>query len=64
MGFPPSVQRYLGMLWMGAVLYPDAIDYDLFEEVHNYYDMFYHCDLTEEQYDSLVANSIPVLAVN
>ena len=29
MGFPPSVQRYLGMLWMGAVLYPDAVDYDL-----------------------------------
>ena len=26
MGFPPSVQRYLGLLWMGAVLYPDAID--------------------------------------
>ena len=60
MGFPPSVQRYLGMLWMGAVLYPDAIDYDLFEEVHNYYDMFYHCDLTEEQFDSLVADSIAV----
>ena len=64
MGFPPSVQRYLGLLWMGAVLYPDAIDYDLYEEVHNYYDMFYHCDLTEEQFDSLVANSITVPAVN
>ncbi len=61
MGFPPSVQRYLGMLWMGAVLYPDAIDYDLFEEVHNYYDMFYHCDLSEEQFEALMENSlIPV----
>lgn len=62
MGFPPSVQRYLGMLWMGAVLYPDAVDYDLFEEVHNYYDLFYHCDLTEEQFDALVANCAAVPA--
>ena len=29
MGFPPSVQRYLGMLWMAKLLYPDAADYDL-----------------------------------
>lgn len=57
MGFPPSVQRNLGMLWMGAILYPDAIDYDLFEEVHNYYDMFYHCDLTEAQFDALMENT-------
>ncbi len=64
MGFPPSVQRYLGMLWMGAVLYPAAVDYDLFEEVHNYYDLFYHCDLTEEQFDVLVANSVAVPAAN
>lgn len=58
MGFPPSVQRYLGLLWMGAVLYPDAIDYDLQEEVTKYFDLFYHCDLTTEQYEALVANSI------
>ena len=57
MGFPPSVQRYLGMLWMGAVLYPDAVDYDLYEEVHNYYDMFYHYDLSEAQFEKLMENS-------
>ena len=58
MGFPPSVQRYLGLLWMGALLYPDAIDYDLQEEVTKYFDLFYHCDLSTEQYEALVANSI------
>ena len=57
MGFPPSVQRYLGMLWMGAILYPDAVDYDLYEETANYYDLFYHCELTEEQFSELMANS-------
>ena len=64
MGFPPSVQRYLGMMWMAKVLYPEAADYDLYEEVHNYYDLFYHCDLTEEQFIDLTKNSIAVPVVN
>ena len=61
MGFPPSVQRLLGMLWMAKVLYPDAADYDLYTEAANYFQLFYHCDLTQEQYDALVANSLPQL---
>lgn len=59
MGFPPSVQRYLGMMWLSKVLYPDATaQYDLFDDVHEYYELFYHCDLTRAQYDALVANSL------
>lgn len=58
MGFPPSVQRLLGMLWMAKVLYPDAVDYDMYEAASTYFQMFYHCDLTQEQYDALVANSL------
>ena len=58
LGFPPSVQRYLGMMWMTQLLYPDIAQYDLYSEVANYYDLFYHTNLTEEQYNELVANSI------
>ncbi|MBR2644690.1 MAG: ABC transporter substrate-binding protein [Clostridia bacterium] len=58
MGFPPSVQRLLGMLWMAKLLYPDAADYDLYTEVANYFKLFYHCDLSEDAYNALVANSI------
>lgn len=58
MGFPPSVQRYLGMLWLGELLYPETADYDLYEEAKTYYDLFYHCELTEAQYQKLVENSI------
>ena len=59
MGFPPSVQRYLGMMWLSKMLYPDAtVQYDLFDDVHEYYELFYHCDLTRAQYDALVANSL------
>ncbi|HWS29381.1 MAG TPA: ABC transporter substrate-binding protein [Clostridia bacterium] len=58
MGFPPSVQRYLGMMWMAELLYPDFAQYDLYSEVAEYFKLFYHSDLTQEQYDALVANSI------
>lgn len=58
MGFPPSVQRLLGMMWMAKVLYPQQADYDLYQEAQQYFKLFYHSDLTQEQYDALVANSL------
>lgn len=50
---PPAVQRYLGMLWLGKLLYPEYAEYDLQEEVTAYYKLFYGCDLTEEMYQDL-----------
>lgn len=58
MGFPPSVQRYLGMLWMAKLLYPEEAAYDLFDEVSRYFRLFYHTEITEAQYSELVRNSI------
>ena len=58
MGFPPSAQRILGMLWMAKLLYPEAADYDLYTEVATYFKLFYHCDLSEADYNALVQNSI------
>jgi len=56
---PPGVQRYLGMLWLGALLYPEYTEYDLQTEVMEYYKLFYGCELTEEMYQELLANSFP-----
>ena len=55
---PPAVQSYLGMLWLGDILYPDYIQYDLKDTVTEYYDLFYDCDLTDEMYSALVGNAI------
>lgn len=54
---PPAVQRYLGMLWLGELLYPDYTAYDLQEEVTAYYQLFYGCELTEEMYLNLMKNA-------
>ena len=53
---PPAVQRYLGMLWLGELLYPGYAEYDLQEKVTEYYKLFYGCDLTSEMYQNLIAD--------
>jgi iron complex transport system substrate-binding protein len=55
---PPGVQRYLGMLWLGELLYPEYTEYDLQEEVTAYYKLFYDCDLTDEMYQDLMRNAL------
>ena len=56
---PPAVQRYLGMLWLGQLLYPEYTQYDLQTEVTEYYKLFYSCELTEDMYRNLVVNALP-----
>ena len=47
------------MMWLAKLLYPDATaQYDMYNDAHEYYELFYHCDLTRAQYDALVANSL------
>ena len=57
MSMPPSVQRYLGLIWLPAVLYPEYCDYDVKADILAYYELFYGCALTEEQYSTLTANA-------
>ena len=54
---PPSVQRILSLIWLPVALYPEYIDYDVYEETAKYFEMFYHCDLTKEQFDILTENA-------
>lgn len=60
MGFPPSVQRLLGMMWMTELLYGESYGESLYASVAEYFDLFYHADLSQDQFDALVANSIGV----
>ncbi len=57
MGSPPSVQRYLALIWLPKVLYPQVADYDLYEEVNQYFTLFYHKELPRETYDELTKNA-------
>ncbi len=58
MGFPPSLNRFMGILWMLQLLYPEEAGCDLQAETVKFYELFYHCKLSEQQYNELVARSI------
>ena len=54
MGRPPSVNRILGIKWLGNLLYPDIFQCDIAAEIREFYKLFYHCDVTDAQVASLL----------
>ncbi|MDD7267816.1 MAG: ABC transporter substrate-binding protein [Lachnospiraceae bacterium] len=54
MGRPPAVNRIIGIKWLGNLLYPDVFSYDMKQEVKEFYQLFYHCELTDEQVEKLL----------
>jgi iron complex transport system substrate-binding protein len=53
--FPPSVNRLIGLKWLGRVLYPAHFPEDLRQETRAFYGLFYHQTPTEAQLDALLA---------
>lgn len=58
MGRPPSVNRLIGIKWLGQLLYPDVYQYDLIKETKNFYNLFYHYELSDEEAKALMNNSL------
>ena len=47
---PPSVNRLVGIYYVGSMVYPELwSDIDLREKVIEYYDLFYHYDLSDAE---------------
>ena len=57
LGTPSAAQRCLGMIWLTAQLYPEYCDYDPKAEILEFYELFCHCELTQQQYEALTANA-------
>jgi iron complex transport system substrate-binding protein len=55
--FPPSINRLVGMRWLGRILYPDVFPEDLRPAVREYYTRFYHQAPGEPQLDALIATA-------
>ena len=54
---PPSVNRILGIQWIANTLYPDAYDVDMVEVTKEFYSLFYHANVTDEQAREILGNS-------
>lgn len=54
---PPSINRLIGISWLAAILYPDQVSVDIEKEARDFYSLFYHMDITENQLDTLLGIS-------
>ena len=54
---PPNVMRVLGVQWMAQTLYPEYFDYDMNEEISEFFEVFFQMDITDEQIEELLAGS-------
>jgi len=57
LGRPPGPNRMIGVRWLGNLLYPDVFDYDIAQEVKDFFSLFYRYDLTDEEVHNLLDNS-------
>ena len=57
LGSPPSVNRILGIKWLGNLLYPQVFNYNMVTEAQTFYKIFYHYDLSTTQAESLLSRS-------
>jgi iron complex transport system substrate-binding protein len=53
--FPPSVNRLIGLWWLGKILYPDLFKEDLRGLTRGFYTKFYHVTPTDAQIDHVLA---------
>ena len=58
MSSPPSVNRMIGIEWLGSLVYPEIYTSDIREEVKNFYQLFYHIDVTDEQLDTILKDAV------
>jgi iron complex transport system substrate-binding protein len=57
--FPPSVNRLIGLRWLGAVLYPRLFSDDLRAETRDFYALFYHRAPDDTQIEALLSGLGP-----
>lgn len=58
MSSPPSVNRMIGLKWLGNLLYPESYTGDTKEEIKDFYKLFYHISVTDGQLDTILKDSV------
>ncbi|EXG86909.1 ABC-type Fe3+-hydroxamate transport system, periplasmic component [Clostridium sp. ASBs410] len=54
MSSPPSVNRMIGILWLGNLVYPEQYSADIKQEVKDFYELFYHVTLDDTQAEKIL----------
>jgi iron complex transport system substrate-binding protein len=57
MSNPPSLNRLLGIWWLGNLLYPDVYDYSMTDKAKEFFRLFWDYELSDEEAAQLLRNS-------
>lgn len=55
---PAGPNRLIGMRWLSAVVYPEYIKCDVNEEIREFFNLFYHVDLSDEQLENVLKGNL------
>lgn len=55
---PAGPNRLIGMRWLSAMVYPEYIKCDVNEEIREFFNLFYHVDLSDEQLENVLKGTL------
>ena len=55
---PAGPNSLIGMRWLSAVVYPEYIKCDVNEEIREFFNLFYHVDLSDEQLENVLKGTL------
>lgn len=55
---PAGPNRLIGLRWFSTLIYSDYTECDTNEEVHEFFELFYHVDMTDEQLEKLLNGTL------
>ena len=55
---PAGPNRLIGIRWLSAVVYPEYIKCDVNEEIREFFNLFYHVDLSDEQLENVLKGTL------
>lgn len=55
---PAGPNRIIGIRWLSGLIYPDYLNFDVDDAVREFFSLFYHVDLTDEQLEKLYNGTI------
>lgn len=55
---PPGPNRIIGMRWLSGLIYPEYLNFNVDEEVREFFSLFYHVDLTDEQLENVYNGTV------
>lgn len=55
---PMGPNRIIGIRWLSGLIYPEYLNFNVDEEVKEFFDLFYHVQLTDERLEKIYSGTV------